>query len=317
MHVFKNETTVSTSRFTRFRELLTTSDLTFLMEAHNGMSARIVEEAGFEGIWASGLSISTAFRVRDCGEASWTQIVDVLEFMADATSIPIMVDADTGFGDFNVFQRVVRKLCQRSIAAACIEDQVFPKTNSLLDADQQLADIGEFCGKIRAGKDSQTHDDFSIVARVEALIAGRGMDEALRRAEAYHRAGADAILIHSLKAVAEEILSFAKEWANRCPLVIVPTMYYRTPAQCYRDAGISMVIWANHNLRASLAAMRAICEQVRREEGLMGIEGKIASLNDVFDLTGDFELAQAKFRYSAESAPGVSTRISAVSGEVS
>ena len=303
----------SLSKSQRFRDLLSSPDLSFFMEAHNGMSARIVEEAGFEGIWASGLSISTAFGVRDRGEASWTQVLDVLEFMSDATSIPILVDADTGFGDFNVFRRVVKKLCQRSIAAVCIEDQTFPKTNSLLDANQSLADIDEFCGKIRAGKDSQTDDSFSIIARIEALIAGRGMDEALRRAEAYHRAGADGILIHSRKPVPEEILFFAKEWANRAPLVIVPTTYWRTPTQAYRDAAISLVIWANHNLRASLAAIRDVSARIRRDESLDGVESNVASLSDVFALTGSAELVEAEKRYLTQGQPRPSAIVLAAS----
>ena len=141
-------------------------------EAHNGLSAKIVEETGFEGVWASGLSVSSAIGVRDSNEASWTQVLEVLEFMADATSIPILVDADTGYGNFNNFRRLVNKLIQRDIAAVCIEDKLFPKTNSFLGANQPLADIDEFCGKIKAGKDAQADDDFSVIARVEALIAG-------------------------------------------------------------------------------------------------------------------------------------------------
>ena len=160
------------SKAVRFRSLLRSQQLEFIMEAHNGLSAKIVEEAGFKGVWASGLSISTALGVRDRNEASWTQVIDVLEFMSDATSVPIMLDGDTGYGDFNNFRRLVKKLCQRDIAAVCIEDKIFPKTNSLIDGDQTLADIDEFCGKIKAGKDSQSDEDFSIIARVEALIAG-------------------------------------------------------------------------------------------------------------------------------------------------
>jgi len=202
------------------------------MEAHNGLSARIVREAGFSGIWASGLSISAQLGVRDNNEASWTQVVDVLEFMADASDLPILLDGDTGYGNFNNMRRLVRKLEQRGIAGVCIEDKQFPKTNSFLNGERQpLADIAEFAGKIAAGKDTQHDPNFSIVARVEALIAGWGMEEALRRAEAYRRAGADAILIHSKLSKPDEILTFAREWAGRGPLVIVPTKYYSTTDQ--------------------------------------------------------------------------------------
>ena len=160
------------SRFARLRRLIQSPELEFIMEAHNGLSARIVEEAGFKGIWASGLSMSAALGVRDNNEASWTQILDVLEFMADASSLPILVDGDTGWGNFNNMRRAVRKLGERGVAGICIEDKLFPKTNSFIGEGQPLADVDEFCGKIKAGKDSQTDDDFQIVARVEALISG-------------------------------------------------------------------------------------------------------------------------------------------------
>ena len=214
----------------QLRALLEAESLEFILEAHNGVSSRIVEEAGFKGIWASGLALSAQFGVRDNNEASWTQVVDMLEFMSDATSIPILLDGDTGYGNFNNMRRLVAKLEQRDIGGVCIEDKVFPKTNSFIAGERQaLADINEFSGKIAAGKDSQTDDDFCIVARVEALIAGWDIAEALKRAEAYRRAGADAILIHSKLSKPDEILEFAKEWANRAPLVIVPTKYYSTP----------------------------------------------------------------------------------------
>ena len=287
---------------TLFREMLTSPDTSFIMEAHNGLSAKIVEETGFEGIWASGLSVSTALGVRDSNEASWTQVLEVLEFMADATSIPILVDADTGYGNFNNFRRLVEKLIQRNIAAVCIEDKLFPKTNSFLGENQPLADVDEFCGKIKAGKDAQINEDFSVVARVEALIAGWGLDEALRRAEAYHRAGADAILIHSKESVADEILAFTKEWANRSPVVIVPTKYYATPTQHFRDAGVNLIIWANHNVRASISAMRNTSRQIFENQNLIWAEENVTRLGDVFVIAGNDELAEAENRYLSKRA---------------
>jgi phosphoenolpyruvate phosphomutase len=285
------------SRCARLKAELYAPTLTFLMEAHNGLSAKIAEEAGFLGLWASGLSISAALGVRDNNEASWTQVLDVLEFMADASQLPILVDGDTGYGNFNNVRRLVRKLCQRGIAGVAIEDKVFPKTNSLGDGAQPLAEIDEFCGRIKAGKDSQTDDDFSLVARIEALIAGHGLEEALRRAEAYHAAGADAVLIHSKQATATEILAFTERWANRCPVVIVPTTYYATPTSAYRQAGISTVIWANHNLRAAAAAMAETCRRIAESESLADVEGRIASVPEIFRLVRNDELTAAEQRY--------------------
>src|SRR5437588_1333016 len=183
------------------KRMIQSADVRFLMEAHSGLSAKIAEEAGFEGIWASGLSISASLGVRDNNEASWTQVLEVAEFMSDAARIPILLDGDTGFGNFNSVRRLIRKLEQRGVAGVCIEDKLFPKTNSFLKGTAQpLAEVEEFCGKIRAAKDTQQCPDFVVVARVESFIAGWGLVEALRRAKAYRQAGADAILIHSARA---------------------------------------------------------------------------------------------------------------------
>jgi len=285
------------SKSARLRALLEGPELGFLMEAHDGLSAKIAEEAGFEAIWASGLSMSAALGVRDSNEASWTQVLEVLEFMADATGIPILMDGDTGYGNFNNVRRLVMKLCQRGIAGACIEDKLFPKTNSFIGDGQPLADMEEFCGKIKAGKDSQTDPDFVLVARVEALISGWGLDEALKRAHAYRDAGADAVLIHSKQSSANEIMSFMREWDDSCPVVIVPTTYYGTPTDQFRAAGVNAVIWANHSVRASISAMREAARKIHDEESVVGLEDRIATVKDIFQLAGNDELKDAEDRY--------------------
>jgi phosphoenolpyruvate phosphomutase len=286
--------------------MLHSADLEFLLEAHNGLSAKIVEEAGFKGIWGSGLSISAALGVRDNNEASWTQVLEVLEFMSDATTIPILLDADTGYGNFNNVRRLVHKLEQRKIAAMCIEDKLFPKTNSFINSEAQpLADIEEFSGKIKAAKDTQEDPDFCVVARVEALIAGWGLPEALKRADAYHRAGADAILMHSKISTPDQILAFMDEWQDTCPVVIVPTMYYTTPTQVFRDAGISMVIWANHMMRASIMAMQEVAGRIYADQSLMSVEDQIVSVKEIFRLQNAAELKEAEKRYLPVNAAGV------------
>lgn len=283
---------------TQLRKMLESPELEFIMEAHNGLSAKIVQEAGFKGIWGSGLSISAQLGVRDSNEASWTQVMEVMEFMSDATDIPILLDADTGYGNFNNARRLVTKLEQRGVAGACIEDKLFPKTNSLLDGrEQPLADIDEFCAKIKACKDTQTDPDFRIVARVEAFIAGWGLDEALRRSEAYRNAGADAILMHSKKSDPSDIEAFMKAWKNQGPVVIVPTKYYTVPTDQFRDWGVSLVIWANHNLRASISAMQNTTQQIYKDQSLVNVEKKIAAVKEVFHLQKDDELKEAEKKY--------------------
>ncbi|MDH5670133.1 MAG: phosphoenolpyruvate mutase [Nitrospira sp.] len=287
----------------QFRKLLLSEQVEFICEAHNGLSAKIVQEAGFRGIWASGLSISAQFGVRDNNEASWTQVLENLEFMSDATTIPILLDGDTGYGNFNNMQRLVRKLEQRRIAAVCIEDKLFPKTNSFIKGSAQpMADMQEFCGKIKAGKDAQTDPNFSIIARVESFICGWGLAEALRRAEAYHQAGADGILIHSALSVPDEILAFKQEWGNRCPVVIVPTKYYATPTDVFRQHGFSIVIWANHMLRTSVAAMQRTARTLKEQEHLLSIEDKVAPVSEIFRLQNAAELQEAEDRYLPKGA---------------
>ncbi len=302
---------------TRLRELVRRKDIAFLMEAHNGLSAKIAEEAGFDGIWGSGLSISAALGVRDNNEASWTQVLEVVEFMADATTVPILLDGDTGYGNFNSMRRLVRKLEQRGVAGVCIEDKLFPKTNSFIRGTAQpLADADEFAGKIRAAKEAQDDPDFVVVARVEALIAGHGMDEALRRAELYRVAGADAILIHSAQRNPSEILGFKKEWGDRLPVVIVPTKYYTTPTEVFRECGFSVVIWANHLMRSAITTMQATAKQIFVDQHLRNVEEKVAPLQEVFRLQGEKELEQAEKLYlPKQGAPARAVVLAASRGE--
>ncbi len=287
----------------RLREMLYSPRLEFLMEAHNGLSARIAEEAGFAGIWGSGLSISASLGVRDSNEASWTQVLEVVEFMSDATSVPILLDADTGYGNFNNARRLVRKLEQRGVAGMCVEDKLFPKTNSFLATERQpLASVDEFVGKIKASKDTQRDPDFCVVARVEAFIAGYGLDEALRRAHAYEDAGADAVLIHSKRSDASEIMDFMERW-DGCPVVIVPTKYYETPTEAFEAAGIGLVIWANHLMRASIAAMQGTAATIREQRSLVDVEPVVAPLAEVFRLQDEEELSAAERRYLPGGTP--------------
>lgn len=292
---------LATKKTTQLKNMLLSKELEFLMEAHNGLSAKIAEEAGFKGIWGSGLSISAALGVRDNNEASWTQVLEVVEFMSDATTVPILLDGDTGYGNFNNMRRLVSKLEQRGVAGVCIEDKIFPKTNSFLRGEAQpLADIEEFCGKIKAGQDTKLDDDFSIIARVEALIAGWGLAEAVKRADAYRLAGASGILMHSKISKPDEILAFMKEWGERsqtCPVVIVPTKYYSTPTNVFREANVSVCIWANHQMRAAISSMKNVTKTIFEEQSLMNVEDKVVSVKEVFRLQNDSELEEAEKLY--------------------
>ena len=282
----------------KFRQLLIPGKPGLIMEAHNGLSAKIVQNTGFKGIWGSGLSISAALGVRDANEASWTQVLEVINFMNDCTDIPILLDGDTGYGNFNNARRLVQKLDQLGVAGVCLEDKIFPKTNSLLDAKQELADIGEFCGKIRACIDSKLSKDFVVVARIEALIAGAGLEEALKRAYAYEEAGADALLIHSKKETPDEVAEFMTEWNKRgskTPIIIVPTTYF-TKFEDFEKLGVAMIIWANHNMRASVFAMERVCKDIYDNLSIKNLKD-ISTVKHVFELQNEHELKEAEKKY--------------------
>ncbi|WGR96234.1 phosphoenolpyruvate mutase [Bradyrhizobium sp. ISRA443] len=280
-------------------QICCSSELSFLMEAHDGLSAAIAERAGFKGLWASGLSIASALGYRDANEASWSQLVDIVGRIVDCSRLPVLVDGDGGFGNFNNARLLARKLRQCGAAGVALEDSCFPKTNSLIGDRHPLADIDEFSGRLRAVKDTVA-DDLILVARIESLIAGHGIDDAISRAHAYADAGSDAILIHSRRTAADEIFAFTRAWQNKLPVVIVPTKYYRTPVSAYRRAHVSTVIWANHSMRAAIAAMRQVCGRIIAEESSASIEPTIATLDEVFELLSYDELADAETRYLPE-----------------
>ena len=306
--------TTITKKTSQFRSLLNSPKLEFLLEAHNGISAKIAEESGFKGLWAGGLAIAAQYGVRDSNEASWTQVLEVLEFMSDATSIPIMLDGDTGYGNFNNVRRLVQKLEQRGIAAVCIEDKLYPKTNSFIDGNkQELANIDEFCSRIKAGKDAQKDDEFSIITRVEAFIAGWGLGEAVKRAEAYHEAGSDGILIHSAKSEPSEIIAFKNEWGDRLPVIIVPTKYYSTPTEIFSQVGISIAIWANHMIRSSIESMQKTAASIIQKKSVVALEDKIASVSEIFRLQGVSELLEAEEMYLPKKQKATSAIILAAS----
>jgi len=293
---------------TQLKNLLLSSDTEYIMEAHDGISAKIVEETGIKGIWASSLCISATLGVRDCNEASWTQVLDMVEAMNENCSIPILLDGDTGYGNFNNVRRLVKKMGKRDIAGVCIEDKLFPKTNSFIGGEKQpLADIDEFCGKIRAAKDSQMDPDFVVVARIEALITGWGLGEALKRAQAYCNAGADAILVHSKSSTIDQIKNFMEKCNCRSPIIVVPTTYYQTRPGVFNDLDISVVVWGNHMLRSAITAMQENAKKIYMDKSLINTEEQIIPTKEIFRLQNVEELREAERVYlpQKEEAKGI------------
>jgi phosphoenolpyruvate phosphomutase len=268
------------------RKKIESGDLTVAMAAHNPLSARLAEEAGFDAVWASGFELSAAYGVPDASLLSFTQHLDMTRAMIEQINLPLIADLDTGYGNAINVGHVVGAYAQAGAAAVVIEDKLFPKDTSLLAGGrQELVRIAEFEGKIAAAVAARGHHDMLIIARTEALIADLGLDEALERGSAYAAAGADLLLVHSKRKTPEEIVAFAERWVSGVPLVIVPTAYPDLTEADIRALGkIALVIYANHAVRAAVAAMREVFAAIRRDGGIFGVERRIASVEDIFDL---------------------------------
>lgn len=270
----------------RLRESLKSDRIIRVAGAHNGLSAKLVEEAQFEAIWASGLEISASYGLPDTGIVTMTEFLEAAAQMDFVTNIPIIADCDTGYGDECNVMHLVKHYERQHIAAVCIEDKVYPKINSFMKGPQTLESIERFVSKIRAAKSAQRSPDFVVIARTEAFIAGLGLDVALTRAYAYAEAGADLILVHSKANTVTEIAQFMQHWTYPIPIAVVPTTYASTTTQELQDLGIKVVIYANQGMRATVKAMRTIffdiaqCGHASRREDLM------VSVQEIFALQG-------------------------------
>lgn len=261
-------------------------DIIRIVGAHDGLGAKLISEANFDGVWASGLEISASHGLPDANILTMTEYLERSSEMNEASNLPVIADCDTGYGNVNNVIYLVEKYEQKGIAGICIEDKLFPKTNSFIEGRQDLASVEEFSGKIRAAKNTQKNKDFMVIARIEALIAGWGMEEALHRAKKYVEAGADAILIHSKKKDPKEIITFCKKFKNKVPVVVVPTTYIYFSEKQMKSLGIKMVIYANHILRTTIKSVSENLSLLRSKGQLSCIENKISPLKKVFDLQG-------------------------------
>lgn len=287
------------------RKLFESDKIIRAMGAHNALGAELVEKAGFEAVWASGLEISTAACVPDANILTMTDFLAAASCMNEAIALPVIADCDTGFGNSNNVMHLVKKYEAAGIAAVCIEDKHFPKVNSFISGRQELASVSEFVGKILAAKNAQTSKDFMVIARIEALIAGWGMEEALRRASAYADAGVDAILIHSKSKLPDEIKEFMRCWKGRLPVVVIPTTYYSVKASQLQKMGARMVIYANQGIRASIRAMQDVFSVIEKQGCTASVESKIASMREVFELQGMPKMKESELKFSCAKGHGL------------
>ncbi len=283
----------------RLQELLKQPGPALVLGAHDALSARLAQQAGFDAIWASGFGISATNALPDANILTMSETLEAVRRMSAAVSIPVIADCDNGFGNAINVMRTVTEYEQAGAAGLCIEDNIFPKRCSFYAGVQrELVPIDEHARKIQAATAARQNADFVIIARTEAFIAGWGKDEALRRARAYVEAGADAILIHSKAATFdEELRDFAASWDMPCPLVSVPTTYAEITAHDLAAAGFQFVIFANQTLRAAVTGMRSALATLKREGRPAAVDEQIVTLPEIYDLVGvpDLQANEKKF----------------------
>jgi phosphoenolpyruvate phosphomutase len=274
------------TRAKRLRDKLAAGDLVHVMSAHSPLSARLVEEAGFDGIWASGFELSALYGLPDVSLISMTQHLDMVRAMAGQSALPVVADIDTGFGNAVNVVHTIEQYERAGAAAVVMEDKTFPKVTSLIaDGRQELVRSEEFQGKIAAACAARQDGNFIIIARTEALIAGLGESEALKRAAAYEEAGADMILVHSKQKTPAEVESFVRAWEGNSPIVLVPTAYPDMNEQRITALGkIGMVIWGNHSIRASVTAMQDVFARIRADGGVHNVDKDIVTVEEIFRL---------------------------------
>jgi phosphoenolpyruvate phosphomutase len=267
------------------------------MEVHNGLTARLVEQLevregsvarSFDAMWESSLTDSLSKGKPDTGVVDFTSRLHTIEQILDVSTKPMLVDADNG-GFAEHFVYLVRTLERQGVSAVVIEDKTGPKRNSLFGTDvtQHQEDPAFFAEKITAGKKAQATDEFMIIARIERLILNKGMEDAVSRAERYLQAGADGILIHSKDSDPGEVLQFCDAYRKlgiTAPLVVVPTTYAKISEEQLADAGVRIVIYANHLLRAAYPAMKEAAETILKHHRCSEADECCLPIKDVLTL---------------------------------
>ena len=259
--------------------------------AFDAMSAKLVEINGFDAVWAGSFAISATHAVPDASIMTMTEFLQVAKNMADSCEIPIIADCDTGFGGPSNVAHLVTQYENAGIAGISIEDKIFPKQNSLLkNGKQELLSEKDFVAKIIAAKEAKNDEYFFVIARTEGLIAEMGVDEGIKRANAYEKAGADAILIHSKKNTPDEIFEFCDLWKGKIPLVVVPTSYGSVKINDLISHDIKIVIYANQSLRIAHKSMSKLLNKLKNAQSLDDVKEEMSSMEEIFELQKMFDI---------------------------
>jgi phosphoenolpyruvate phosphomutase len=265
------------------KQVIEKKNILSICGVYDSISAKIAEKAGFDALWASGLSICCSLGLPDLSIISMSELLNSTKVISDNSKLPVIADCDTGFGGIGNIIRTVELFESSGVSAVCFEDKVFPKVNSFLDqVPSKMLSPQHFAQKIKASVGARDSEDFLIFARIESLICGETVEQAITRAKIYADAGADAILIHSKEKTHFEIKEFMKYYKIDLPVVIVPTIYANHTINEFEELGIKMVVYANQCIRANIQSMEKVLFSIIKNGGSGHLEAEIASIEDVF-----------------------------------
>ena len=298
--IVKSAASIPDSRRGRLKKLISLKPIVRTIEAHNGLSALVVENAkvskdekinSFDAIWVSSLTDSTAKGKPDIELVDMTSRINTINEIMEVSTKPIILDGDTG-GLIEHFVFNIKTIERMGVSAIIIEDKIGLKKNSLFgtEVEQTQDSIENFCEKIKAGKKALKTNEFMIIARIESLILKQGMDDAIKRAKAYIQAGADGIMIHSREKEPDEIFEFCdlfKEFAPDVPLVVVPTSFNQVYEDEFAKKGVNIVIYANHLIRSSYPAMVDTANLILENERCKEADEKCLSIKEILTLIPD------------------------------
>ena len=285
------------NRKSKLKRLIDAKKIVRIIESHNAFTGLVAENLKliknqkfleFDGMWSSSLTDSAIRGKPDNQAVDYSTRILGLNEILDVTTKPIIFDADNG-GKIEHISYLIKTLERVGISAVVIEDKVGLKRNSLFknQVDVKQDSIENFCKKLKKAKESKISDDLFIVARIESFILGKDLKDAMRRAEAYSQAGADAILIHSKEKYPNQIFSFSKNFSKSKffkPLIAVPSTYSRTYEHELINNGFKVVIYANHFLRAIYPAILNVGKMILKNQRSFEAEKKISSINEVINL---------------------------------
>ncbi|MGE5328272.1 MAG: phosphoenolpyruvate mutase, partial [Deltaproteobacteria bacterium] len=299
----------------KLKEVLESNGFARIIEAHNGISGIIANDAKitiddgtireFDGMWESSLTDSASKGFPDVELVGFDSRLNTIQDILFVTDKPMIVDGDTG-GEATQFEYMCSKLERLGVSAVIIEDKVFPKRNSLeAGANQDLEDPDIFATKIRRGKSVLISDSFMVIARLESLIANKGINDAVNRAAKYLEAGADGIMIHSKQSTPDEVFEFARQYDELCnrigfrkPLICVPTTYNYITEEEFREKGFNIVIHANHMLRAAYQAMEKVSLSILENSRTLEASPFCATVQEIFDAVGFLDVKNKDHKYS-------------------